>query len=67
LKSKDEVFEKIQEFKVEVENITEKRTKVLRTDNRGEYTFKELITFCKEAWLKRELIVPYNQKSKQME
>ena len=38
LKSKDEVFDKFQEFKVEVENLTEKRIKILRSDNGGEYT-----------------------------
>ena len=60
MKSTDEVFTKFQEFKAEVENLTKRRIKVLRSDNGGEYTSKELITFCKEAGIKRELIVPYN-------
>ena len=30
------------------------------SDNGGEYMSKELIAFCKEARIKRELIVPYN-------
>jgi hypothetical protein len=60
LKSKDEVFDKFQEFKAEVENLTGKKIKTLRSDNGGEYTSKELISFCKEAGIKRELIVPHN-------
>jgi transposase InsO family protein len=32
----------------------------LRSDNGGEYTSKEFISFCIEAGIKRELIVPYN-------
>jgi len=60
LKSKDEVFEKFQEFKDEVENLTENKIKVLRYDNGGEYTSKELIAFCKNAGIKRKLIAPYN-------
>ena len=47
MKSKDEVFTKFQEFKVEVENLIERRIKILRSDNGGEYTSKELIAFCK--------------------
>jgi len=60
LKTKDEVFEKFKEFRSEVENLIEKKIKTLRSDNGGEYTSKELITHCKEAGIKRELIVPYN-------
>ncbi len=36
----------------------------LRSDNGGEYTSKELIAYCKEAVIKRELIVPYNLEQK---
>ena len=60
LKSKDEVFEKFKEFRSEVEILTERRIKTLRSDNGGEYTSRDLVTFCKEARIKRELIVPYN-------
>jgi hypothetical protein len=38
LKTKDEVFNKLQEFKAEIENLTNKKIKTLRTDNGGEYT-----------------------------
>ena len=59
MKSKDEVFTIFHEFKAEVENLTERRIKILRTNNGGEYTSKEIIA-CKESRIKRELIVPYN-------
>jgi len=35
MKSKDEVFDKFQEFKAEVENIKGKKIKILRYDNGG--------------------------------
>jgi transposase InsO family protein len=60
LKTKDEVFSKFQEFKAEIENLTNKKIKTLRTDNRGEYTTKEFVAFCKSARIKRELIIPHN-------
>lgn len=47
LKTKDEVFDKFQEFKAEVENLTGKKVKILRSDNGGEYTSKELVAFGK--------------------
>jgi transposase InsO family protein len=60
LKTKDEVFSKFQEFKEKIENLKNKKIKMLRTDNGGEYTSKEFVAFCKSAWIRRELIVPHN-------
>jgi hypothetical protein len=60
LKTKDEVFSKFQEFKAEIENLTSKKIKILRTDNGGEYTSKEFVAFCKSAEIRRELTVPHN-------
>jgi hypothetical protein len=60
LKTKDEVFIKFQEFKAEIENLTNKKIKPLGTDNGGEYTLKEFIAFCKLAGIRRELTVPHN-------
>jgi transposase InsO family protein len=60
MKTKDEVFSHFREFKTQVENMTRKKIKVLRTDNGGEYTSSEFIDFCKEAGIKREKTVPYN-------
>lgn len=41
LKSKDEVFNKFQEFKASVENLIGKKIKILRSYNGGEYTSNE--------------------------
>jgi hypothetical protein len=60
LKSKDEVFSKFQEFKAEIENLTNNKIKTLRTYNGGEYTSKEFIAFCKSTGIRRELTVPHN-------
>jgi hypothetical protein len=60
LKTKYEVFNKFQEFKAEIENLTNKKIKMLRTDNGGEYTSKEFVAFFKSTGIRRELTVPYN-------
>jgi hypothetical protein len=60
LKTKDKVFNKFQEFKVEIENLSNKKIKTLRTNNGGEYTSKEFVTFYKSVGIRRELIVPHN-------
>jgi transposase InsO family protein len=60
LKAKDEVFNKFQEFKALVENLSGRKIKVLRSDNGGEYTSNEFKDFCREAGIKRELTTPYN-------
>jgi hypothetical protein len=41
LKSKYELLSKFQEFKAEIENLTNKKIKTLRKDNGGEYTSKQ--------------------------
>jgi transposase InsO family protein len=60
LKSKDEVFSKFKEFKSLRENLSERKIKILRSDNGGEYTSKEFVNFCKDVGIKRELTTPYN-------
>ena len=59
MKTKDEVFGKLKEFKALTENHSERRIKTLRIDNGGEYTSKEFESFCKEDGIKRELTTPY--------
>jgi transposase InsO family protein len=59
-KSKDEVFSKFKEFKALIENLFERKIKILKSDNGGEYTSKEFVNFCKYVWIKRELTTPYN-------
>jgi transposase InsO family protein len=60
LKIKDEVFSKFKEFKSWIENLSEKKIKILRSDNGGEYTSKEFVNFYKDVGIKRELTTPYN-------
>jgi hypothetical protein len=60
LKKKDGVLTKFQEFKAQVENLTGRKIKVLRSHNGGEYTSKDFNNFCIEARIKREYTVPYN-------
>jgi transposase InsO family protein len=60
LKRKDEVFSKFQEFKAEIENLTSQKIKTLRTDNGGEYTSKEFVSFSKSVGIGRELTISHN-------
>jgi transposase InsO family protein len=60
LKTKDGVLARFQESKAQVENLIERRIKVLRSDNGREYTSRDFNDFCIEAGIKREYTVPYN-------
>jgi transposase InsO family protein len=60
LKSKDEFFNKFKEFKALIENLSEIKIKILRSNNGGEYTSKYFVNFCKDVGIKRELTTPYN-------
>jgi transposase InsO family protein len=60
LKTKDEVFNKFQEFKAEIDNLTNKKIKTLRIDNGGEYTSKEFVAICKSTGIRMKLMVPHN-------
>ena len=54
------MFERFKEFKALVENLPEKKIKIMRLDNGGEFTSNEFNDFCKEVGIKRELTIPYN-------
>jgi transposase InsO family protein len=43
-----------------VEILSEKKIKILRFNNEGEYTSDEFKTFCREVGIKRELTTSYN-------
>ena len=60
MKGKNVVFGKFKEFKALVENLSEKKIKIFRSDNGGEFTLGEFKEFCKEVGIKRELSTPYN-------
>lgn len=36
------------------------KIKILRFDNEGKYTSKDLVVFCKKTRIRREIIVPHN-------
>jgi transposase InsO family protein len=46
------VFNKLKEFKSLIENLSEKKIKILRSDNGGEYTSKEFVNFFKDVGIK---------------
>jgi hypothetical protein len=60
LKEKYEVLNKFQEFKALFENLFERKIKIFRYDNGGEYTLNEFKYFYREEGIKRELTTPYN-------
>jgi len=59
LKMKNELFSWFRHFKALIENQTEKKTKILRTNNGTECESNEFHDFCKEASIKRETTTPY--------
>jgi transposase InsO family protein len=61
------VFSKFKEFKDLIENLSERKIKILRSDNGGEYTSKEFVNFCKDVEIKRELTTPYNPQQNDVE
>jgi transposase InsO family protein len=56
---KSEVFDRFKEFKAFVENQIEKRIKVLRVDNGGEFYGNEFEEFCKKCGIARHKTTPY--------
>jgi transposase InsO family protein len=60
IENKDEVLRKFKEFKALVENLSERKIKILRSDNGGENTSNEFGKFWRDVEIKRELTTPYN-------
>ena len=58
MKTKDQVLEKFKEHEAMVTNMTEKKIKILRSDNGGEYTSKEFSNYLKEKGIQQQLSVP---------
>jgi transposase InsO family protein len=59
LRKKYDVFDKFKEFKALVENQTEKKIKVWRTYNGGEFCRNEFEEFCNKCGIERHKTTPY--------
>lgn len=57
LKTKDEVFQHIQEFHAMVEREIGKKLKCLRTDNGGEYTSNAFEAYCANRGIRNETTI----------
>jgi hypothetical protein len=45
-----ELFNKIKEFKALIKNLSERKIKILRSDNGGEYTSKRIREYLQRCW-----------------
>jgi hypothetical protein len=59
LRKNSKVFYKFKEFKSLVENYTDKKIKVLRTNNGAEFSGNEFDQFCKKFGIARQNTTPY--------
>lgn len=59
LQKRDEALKVFHDFKLEVENETNSKTKTLHYDRGGEYVFKSFSSFCLENEIKHLLIMSY--------
>ena len=59
LKAKSETFDRFKEFKTLIENQTGRHSRILRSNNIGEYESNEFDDFCRKAGIKKEPPVPY--------
>ena len=59
LRKKYQVFERFKEFKALVENHTDKKIKVLRTNNGREFCKNEFEEFCKKCGISWQKTTPY--------
>ncbi|KAG6465891.1 hypothetical protein O3G_MSEX015473 [Manduca sexta] len=60
MRTKDEVFEHFKNFKAMVENETNHKIKILRSDNGGEYINLKLQAFLKNCGIKHQTTVAYS-------
>lgn len=59
LRSKDEVFEKLKNYKNMVERQTGKQIKIIRSDNGGEYCSNKFKEYFNQEGIVRQLTVPH--------
>ena len=58
LKNKSDVFNTFKNWKSLVENLYEKKIKIFRTDNGGEYSSNEFESYLQEAGIRHEKTIP---------
>ena len=58
LKTKDQAFDRFQEWKAMVEKVSGKKLKTLRSDNGGEYTSKMFEAYLKSEGIRHEQTIP---------
>jgi hypothetical protein len=46
------IFEEFKEFKALIKNLSERKIKILKLDNEGEYASKEFVNFYKDVGIK---------------
>ena len=66
LRKKPEVFKHLKYFKAFVETQSEKKIKVLRTNNGGEYVNHEIQNLCHEAGIQLQHTVPYTSQQNEV-
>ena len=54
------MFNKFKEYKALVENQTDRKINILRSDNGGEFTSDEFKELCRVSRIKKELSNTYN-------
>ncbi|GKG31575.1 putative ribonuclease H-like domain-containing protein, partial [Tanacetum coccineum] len=57
LTTKDETSKILKNFIKEIENLVDKKVKIIRNDNGTEFKNKVMDDFCKEKGIKREYII----------
>ncbi|XP_040372400.1 uncharacterized protein LOC112194950 [Rosa chinensis] len=60
MREKSEVFTKFKEWKTEVENLTGRKIKYLRSNSGSEYRMKRFLQFCKDEGITRHFTVKEN-------
>ena len=59
MKEKSEALERFREFKTLIKNQARRKIRVLRTNNKGEYTSNEFMEYCSTKGIKKEHTVPH--------
>jgi transposase InsO family protein len=59
LKNKSEAFSAFNQWKVMIENQTEKKVKILRSDNGMEFCSNEFKAYCKSQGIVRHYTIPH--------